>query len=116
MYDEKKVEKIKKSVVKFIEDHENYPSTDEMQSFLDIRSQYALIAVYELVIKNTIFYDPNNDHWMLLGPPPEGAVSISKDVCEACKGSGTVLKENYQGRVIGEEPCSWCGGSGKSVN
>lgn len=39
----------------------------------------------------------------------------AKDVCQACNGKGEVLKENYQGNIIGTELCSWCKGTGKST-
>lgn len=77
MYDENKVEEIKKSVIKFIEDSKKHPTTKELRSFLDTKSPESLIAVAELVMMGGLYWDPFVDAWMILGSLPKGAVSLS---------------------------------------
>ena len=77
MFDRERVEQIKESVRQFMQDSEEYPTTAEMQGFLDIKSDEALVAIYELVTKNEIIHDPEGDVWLLLTVLRDGVVSIT---------------------------------------
>jgi len=63
MYDREKVEQIKESLTHFIQNQEEYPSTEALAEFLESGPPETLIALYELAVQGNIIHNPKEDVW-----------------------------------------------------